>query len=652
MSDNTRSILIIEDDAGLLDLLSEIVANCGYIPVNATSSQEAMNWLQVNTPFLIILDYGLPDMTGKEFITALRDFNSVVPPFVVSTGQGDERIAVEMMKLGARDYIIKDINFLEMMPIVIQKVAKIIDNELQIECMLQTLKTNEERQRAMITNISDVIAIVDREGYIRYKSPNSEVIFGWKPEDIIGQNTYSNVHPLDSALVKEKFIEALKNENKSIQIEFRYKCKNGIFKWIELTAINQINNPSINGILVNYHDISQRKQTEKDLIDAKERAEESDRLKTAFLQNMSHEIRTPMNAIVGFSSLLSDQFNNKQKLVEYAEIISQRSNDLLAIINDILDIAKIESGQVTVNATDFDINRLFNELSLFFSEQRISLHKQDIHFSCTASALPNNGHVRLDGIKLKQILINLIGNAFKFTDFGNIECSCQAYGTGELLFYVSDTGQGIPEDMHKAVFERFTQLNTPINKLVSGTGLGLSIVEGLVKLMGGRIWLVSAPGAGSTFYFTLPYNKSTLPAQVTSNTNNYIRYNFIGKTILIVEDDYYNAEYLKEILVSTGARLLHTMFGNSALDITRENQIDLVLMDIRLPDSNGYDVTKILLQKYPELMVIAQTAYASIDEKSKALKSGFVDFISKPTEKAALLSLIDKYLRTKHAEWA
>ncbi len=645
MDQTTQSILIIEDDAGLLELLSEIVAGCGYVPVPAPSSKAATAWLSDHTPHLIILDYGLPDMTGKEFIMTLCDSPAAVPPFVVSTGQGDERIAVEMMKLGARDYIIKDINFLEMMPIVIRKVSKIIDNEIQLEKTLHALKANEERQRAMIANISDVIAIVDKNGYIRYKSPNSEAIFGWKPEDFIGQNAFLNIYPDDLSSVQNMFFEALRNGHQSICIEFRYRCADGLYKWIELTAIDQTVNESISGILVNYHDISQRKQSEIDLIAAKERAEESDRLKTAFLQNMSHEIRTPMNAIVGFSGLLADQFNDRQKLVEYSDIISQRCNDLLAIINDILDIAKIESGQIAVNASDCNIHTILNELSSVFSEQQSNPAKKDILFTCSADSLPDEGFVSLDGIKLKQILINLIGNAFKFTDFGKIECGCSAYDKTELLFYVSDTGQGIPEEKHLLIFDRFTQLNLNPDKLVSGTGLGLSIVEGLVKLLGGHIWLKSALGKGTTFYFTLPYRKAASYTPAPSATPERTRYNFIGRTILIVEDDFWNATYLKEILKSTGAVLLHTIYGNDALNIARENNLDLVLMDIRLPDTNGYEATKQLLNEYPDLKIIAQTAYASSDEQINVFASGFADFISKPTEKADLLSLVAKHLR-------
>jgi signal transduction histidine kinase len=243
-------------------------------------------------------------------------------------------------------------------------------------------------------------------------------------------------------------------------------------------------------------------QTNLELIEAMERAEESDRLKTSFLQNMSHEIRTPMNAIMGFSELLVDSFDDKENLEYFTGIINQRGKDLLEIIDEILDISKIESGQLSVNIEKFDLRPLFDDLKVLFEEVQIKKNKQHIFFDLRAQCDPSKLIVETDKAKLKQIFINLIGNAFKFTDNGRIEAGCKI-DNDNLLFFVSDTGVGIPQDKQQIIFERFSQIEQTTSRLYGGTGLGLSIVKGFVDSLGGQIWVESEPGKGTTFYFIL-----------------------------------------------------------------------------------------------------------------------------------------------------
>jgi signal transduction histidine kinase len=240
----------------------------------------------------------------------------------------------------------------------------------------------------------------------------------------------------------------------------------------------------------------------RELIDAKEKAQESDRLKTAFLQNMSHEIRTPMNAIIGFSDLLPDEFSNKEKLQKYTTIIKQRSSDLLDIINEILDIARIESGQFPINPAKCDLHAMFNELEIFFDEFRERIHKQHIGLKLHCSREVKE--IVTDPVKLRQVLINLISNAFKFTHEGKVEVRCEVIAGNQILFSVSDTGIGIPENKMAEIFERFKQANTDTTKLYGGTGLGLSIVKGILDLLGGSIRVESRTSMGSTFRFTIP----------------------------------------------------------------------------------------------------------------------------------------------------
>jgi signal transduction histidine kinase len=390
-------------------------------------------------------------------------------------------------------------------------------------------------------------------------------------------------------------------------------------------------------------EIKQRKKTEKELIIAKQKAEESYRLKTAFLQNMSHEIRTPMNAIMGFSDLLVNSFDNKVKFKKYSEIIGQRCNDLLAIINDILDIAKIESMQLSINNNEFYLSELFDELSSFFSEYQKRIGKEHITLNIKTLCDQSENVIITDMVKLKQIFVNLITNAFKFTNSGSIEVGCKYDKNNKLVFYVSDTGIGIPVDKQKLVFERFVQLQQDSKKIIGGTGLGLSIVKGLLDLLGGEIFLESEPNKGSTFSFTIPFKteKSKQQEQVVIETFN--NKNFINKTILIVEDDIYNSEYLTEILSGIGLNIIQAENGKGAIKIAISQPVDLVLMDVRLPDINGYDATLQIRKHKPHLKIVAQTAYVSLNEKQKALDAGCIDYISKPIQKNSLLALLNKH---------
>lgn len=385
-------------------------------------------------------------------------------------------------------------------------------------------------------------------------------------------------------------------------------------------------------------------QTNEELLEAKERAEQSDRLKTAFLQNMSHEIRTPMNAIMGFSDLLTEQYNNKAKLEQYAQIISQRSADLLNIINEILDVAKIESGQFPVNIEDCNLSILFSELSLFFKEYQLRQNKQSVAFSFDVNNISPSTVIRADKGKLKQILINLIGNAFKFTDHGEIKVGCRFENNQELMFYVSDTGIGIPINKQNFIFERFAQLEAVPGRLFGGTGLGLSIVKGLIDLLGGKIWIESVLHKGSTFYFTIPCEVNQHHAAQELLPDHSPAFNFSGKSVLIVEDDEFNADYLKEVLDGTGIEIIHTLYGDNAIQIAKSRKLNMVLMDIQLPDMDGYSVTRVIHKSKPELKIIAQTAYAAIDDRNKAIDAGCIDYISKPIKRNALLELINKYI--------
>ncbi len=518
---------------------------------------------------------------------------------------------------------------------------------------------NEQKYKQIFDNAGDHIFVVDVEKgpHFRYVTVNpiqikevgmlhpGRLVEECLPADLsrrINRNYIKCLH-------EEKVIsyeETLNDQDFLTQLIPVKNAESKIFRIIGI-ASNITNEKALKNQLINQYEKLKLINTE--LVKAKEAAEESDRLKTAFLHNMSHEIRTPMNAINGFSQLLPRSFNDKPKLVYYAGIINQCCSNLLEIINDMLDIARIESGQVHIHIENCNIAQLFSELESFFSIQQVRYNKQHIQFNLKVSGSLKDASVATDKGKLKQIFINLLSNALKFTEEGCIEGGCKLDKHKQLTFYVSDTGIGIPKEKFDFVFERFSQLQDDRSHLHGGTGLGLSIVKGLVGLLGGTIWLESEYGKGTTFYFSLPYSKDHGTDEKKDYKQEAINLKGLhGKTVLVVEDDKYNAAYINEILSETGLYLIHAKDGKEAVSIAGLHDPDLILMDIGLPDIDGYEATNQILQNKPGLKIIAQTAYASADDIEKSLQAGCIDSISKPLESSALLQMICKHLNKNY----
>ncbi len=383
-----------------------------------------------------------------------------------------------------------------------------------------------------------------------------------------------------------------------------------------------------------------------ELEEAMQKAEESDRLKSSFLANMSHEIRTPMNAIMGFADLLDMEDAPFDKRKKFTRTIRERTKDLLNIINDLLDISRIESQSLRIVETSGNINNILQNITEFFRIKNEEIFSKPITFNLVNDLQNDENFIIADFERIKQILINLIENAFKFTESGTITLRCKLKDKETLLFSVEDTGIGIPLNKLNLVFERFRQVDeSRLTREYGGAGLGLSICKGIIELIHGKIWAESEFGKGSTFYFTLPYNQSP-EVKLEAKESSKRKHDFRSKTILIVEDTPTNMEYLHELLEISGVIIISAENGRVAMEkFYKHPEIDLVLMDIRLPDSNGFDLTKRMLAERSEIKVIAQTAYASSEDMQKCLEVGCVDFIAKPINKDVLHDIIEKYIR-------
>jgi PAS domain S-box-containing protein len=673
-----KTILIIEKDAKLIELLGKKVEGSGYKTVCLISAKEALDWLKNHSPFLMILDYSLQEMNGKEFILSIQQTGLAVPPYIVAAENGDVRTAVDMMNLGARDYIKKDAHFLDIMSILIDKVSVAIENDNKRKNTEQALVRNETVQGKMIANIGDVIVIIDQNGINRYKSPNIEKWFGWKPEDLMGKNSCGNVHAEDLEKVQMFFDKILAEPNSKGALDYRYRCKDGSYKWIEFTAINLINDPDIKGILGNYHDITEQKKAEQEFIRAKERAEESelmlrnindelgkakeqaeesDHLKTSFLNNISHEIRTPFNGILGFLSLLQDNEISVEERDEYISIVNKSAYRLMNTINDIVEISQIQAGQMKLSVSETNIRKLTSGV---YAQFKSDAESNGLGFYIKNDLPGNIEHIYTDSIKLNAILSILIGNAIKFTKTGAIQFGIRfAEKVGkngassqptDLEFFVKDTGIGIPKDKQHLIFERFMQVDSSNTRQYEGSGLGLSIAKAYVEMLEGKIWVESEEGDGATFYFSIPFNtepetkKAPERNIITEAMQTRVKSKDTKLKILLAEDDDESAMLLDLTVKPFSKEIIKVKTGVEAIEACRNNpDIDLVLMDIKMPDLNGHEATRQIRKFNKEVIIIAQTAYAQTIDREQSITYGCNDYISKPIVKVELLGIMQKH---------
>jgi len=389
-------------------------------------------------------------------------------------------------------------------------------------------------------------------------------------------------------------------------------------------------------------------QRTDELLKAKEQAEESDRLKSAFLANMSHEIRTPMNGILGFSELLKEPTLSGAQQQEYIRIIEKSGIRMLNIINDIIDISKIEAGLMKLDLKKSNINEQIEYIYTFFKPEA---EFKKIAFLYKTPLLLKDAMVKTDREKIYAVLTNLVKNALKYTEKGVIEIGYELIDVNAsktLRFYVKDTGIGIPVDRQEAVFERFIQADISDKMARQGAGLGLSISKAFIQMLGGKIWVESKENVGSIFYFTLPY----IPVQNADENNLVVEFSEFNRLsrnlkILIAEDDEVSEELIRNFISPFSKEILKAKTGVEAIDICRKHpDIDLILMDVRMPEKNGYEAAQEIRKFNKDVVIIAQTAHGLTGDKEKSLKSGCNDYIKKPIIKPELLQLIQKYFES------
>jgi PAS domain S-box-containing protein len=775
-------VLYIEHNAADVDFTKRYITRYApYIRLkNVHTGEEALKIIPEKQDFperwkyhVVLMDYRLPGITALEIIKEIRLERKLDIPIIIVTGHGNEEVAVQALKVGASEYLVKRENYLTRLPSLISGAYE----HCELKRKQKALEENEAKYRLLAENSGDMIFTLDFDLNYTYVSPAIKALRGYTPEEVmqkkisdaltpsslkIVKSTFDIVLPkiksgdislkpmvvelemykkdgstawfevkasvstdsqgkpngilgvsrdvskrkafqdelrklsravtqsLDSIVITDKDgkieyinpkftqltgykLDEVFGENPRILNsgeqpksyykelwdtilarkdwygEFRNKKKNGELYWESASISSLVNDEGeVTHFVAVKEDITEKKKIMDDLIEAKEKAEESDRLKSAFLANMSHEIRTPMNGILGFTDLLLNPDLTSEEIDSFIKIIHQSGQRLLNTVTDIVEISKIEAGIVQIVQKETDVNERIEELVRFFKPEA---EKKGLQLILNELLPESAKKLITDQNKLDSILTNLIKNAIKYTNSGTINMGCRT-NDNEIEFYVKDTGIGIPSDRQNAIFVRFMQADITDTRVFEGSGLGLAIAKSHVEMLGGKIWVQSEEGLGSTFYFTLPFNINEnekaflLKESKSENDNNKVLPAKIGLKLLIAENDEPSRNYISIIVKDFSIEILEATTGVEAIEICRNTKdIDLILMDIQMPDMNGYDATREIRKFNTNVVVIAQTAFALSGDREKAIEAGCNDYISKPIKKIELEKIIKRLFR-------
>lgn len=494
----------------------------------------------------------------------------------------------------------------------------------------EELSYTSEKYRNLIDSALVGIYTTSLEGELIFANDALSSMLGYTTEEAYRMNNilhlYKNIEDRNS------FLQELRKHNKLTNVEMVWIHKSGAEVTVLLSAV--LSDNYLSGMVM---DISHLKRNELELYKAKEKAIESDKLKSAFLSNISHEIRTPVNGIMGFIDIILDKETTEDEKSQYTGLIRKMSTQLLSIMNDLIEISKIESNQIIIRKSDF---RIAQCLKTVYDQHQKNAEKSGntlVLFNNTSE----NEMLNNDEGYIKQIFSYLIDNALKFTNKGIVEFGCKSE-EGNIRFYVKDNGIGIHPRNHKLIFERFRQIEDSLTRKYSGSGLGLSISKALVELLGGSISLISEEGVGSEFYFLLPTSNQDKPATHNSTQNEL----FQGKTILVCDDDDFGYLYLRKILTKSGFTCIRADDGQSSIEMHNNTpNIDVIIMDLRMPGISGIEAATKIREKDTKVPILGYTAYAEDDIGKLDVENIFNGFIFKPIDVPSLLALLKKTLK-------
>ena len=635
-------IIYIEDNLTDYEMVKAVLEEEGLLGdmIRVEKKDEFIINIQDFKPDIVLSDFNLPVFHGLEALEIMKTHHPEIP-FIIVTGNLSDEIAVDLIKKGAWDYVLKE-NIVRLVPSINYSFELKKSREERAQA-LESLKESETNYRVLAES-SPYGIIVHTDGKIVYFNKAARNIVSNDPDaDLIGINLFEHIHPDNKEIGEERIHELYRGTNFPEPFEIKYINPEGVVLYLEVASASIMfkGKPAAQVI---FRDINERKKFEKELLESKNRAVESDRLKTAFLENMSHEIRTPLNGIIGFSSLLKFKDLSQEDRDNYLKIIEDSGKHLLSIINDLIEISQIETGQIELREENFNLNSLMDELFVFYNNT--DKYKKDSILLGLRTPLKNEDSlIRADKFRIKQVFINLLSNAFKFTPEGTIDFGYEIQDS-IIRFYVKDTGIGIKDEAKELIFERFRQADESTTRMFGGNGLGLTISKAIVNAMGGEIWVESVPGTGSSFFFTVPYimvaEKSKSKEELHHSANLM---DWTGRTFLIAEDEKSNYTLLKHVLTRAGASVEHATNGKEVLELLNSGtSYDLILLDIKMPVMDGYETIAEIRRTGNNIPVVAQTAYAMHNDARTILDAGCNACITKPIRTPELFRIIEELL--------
>lgn len=608
------SILYVDDETDNLEYFSHILQDDGFKVKTVNNSEEAYQQLGREQPDILLLDIGLQNESGFDILKKVKSDNQFAyMPVVMITGMyrasEDQSLGLE---LGADGYLTR--------PIHKREFLARINAFMRHKKTVAALEKSEHRFRRIIEKNPDAMLIVEKDGQIKFANKAAENLFQLAADVLLqrmfGYPLVAGEHAEVNIVRKTK--DELIAEMRTVDIDWEDK----------------------DAFLTSMRDVTYKKKLWDELVNAKEKAEESDNLKSAFLANMSHEIRTPMNGILGFAELLKKPNLSGIEQQDYITVIEKSGQRMLNIINDIIDISKIESGQMETVLAETSIYEIMTFIYSFFNTQA---EQKGIRLSFINQNQEDHPVINTDKEKLFAIFTNLIKNALKYCDTGHIEFGYKLKNK-YIEFFVKDTGIGISKDRQKAIFDRFIQADIFDKRALQGAGLGLTISKAYVEMMGGKIWVESEPNKGSSFYFTIPFSELSKTGIKKAKTSVVSNGNEIKKLNIIIAEDDMASEMLLSVLVNPYAKkIIKVETGIEVIEACKNNpDTDLILMDIQMPEMSGYVATKEIRKFNSSVVIVAQTAYALKGDHERAIEAGCSDYIAKPINREDFEALLAK----------